>query len=253
MKTAFLLSFIVLACCTFAGERPVDIPAVSFAPFPLPILRHYISAATGRPAGKATLNSPFPDDFPPSTTVAFEDGRKYKIPDGSYAFPSRNYLRVYRISDIHKAPYKTIQSHFEVLRRVLKARPAEVPNDEATLRSLPDYPPRNAAHAFELHLGYVDAPWGSGICYMTLFTQDGSGHANNDELQYLFQGLSKDNAFYVSADFRVTHPRLNHFTWPETEKGDYSADCKLLSLLKPNTFSPSLPDIQRWLATLKIE
>jgi hypothetical protein len=31
---------------------------------------------------------------------------------------------------------------------------------------------------------------------------------NNEELLFLFQGLSKDGLSYLSADFRITHPKL---------------------------------------------
>jgi hypothetical protein len=253
MKYLACVTLAALVSFARANEPKTDLPCVSFAPFPLPLARTYVSPAAGTPAGKAELNSPFPDDFPPSLTIDLEDTRGYKTPKGAYAFLSHNTFRVYQISEIQKAPYKTIQGQLKALQKILKDRPAAVPNDPNTINNLPDYPSRNAAHAFELHLYYIDAAWGSGICYMTLFTQDGSNHANNDELEYLFQGLSKDGSFYVSADFHITHPRLNHWRAPESEKGDYSADIKLLSALKESSFIPKLPELYKWLMSIKLK
>jgi len=87
--------------------------------------------------------------------------------------------------------------------------------------------------------------------YMTLFSQDGSNHANNDELQYIFQGISKDGQYYVAADFRVTHPKLENFR-PDAEKGNYTPDVQLLSSLKEISFTPSIGSILKWLGTLKL-
>ena len=73
---------------------------------------------------------------------------------------------------------------------------------------LPDYPPRNAAHLLQIRIQYLDAPWGSGLFYVTQFVQD-YAWPDNERLVYLFQGLSKDEKFYVSADFRITHRSLD--------------------------------------------
>jgi hypothetical protein len=141
--------------------------------------------------------------LPPSLAIWLEDVRNFPSGKGRYYFPSRNVLRIYRISAADSAPYQTIQPQIKSLRRLLTERPTTVAED-----SLPDYPPRNASHCFQEKLFYMDAAWGSALCYVTQFTQDDGPPANNEELTYLVQGLSKDGQFYVSADFSVTHPKL---------------------------------------------
>jgi hypothetical protein len=176
-----------------AGERkkeepvaPVP-PLISYGAFPLPLARTYVITKPGTPTSAAKeMNSPFPDDFPPCVEIDLEDPRAYKIPAGSYTFPGINALRVYRIGDTKASPYNTIQTYIGLLQNLLKTRPPAFRNDNKTVNNLPDYPSRNSAHGFDLHVHYVDAQWGSGIGYMTIFTQDGSNHASNDELQYIF-------------------------------------------------------------------
>lgn len=251
----FLLSFCSLA---HAEEKKPVLPSVSFGPFPLQSVRTHIWSVAGTPASKAELNSPFPNDFPPSVTIGLEDARPYPATKkgARYFFPGRNYIRVYRIVDVEHAPYKTIQGQISSLRKLLQERPASIQDDDKHYFPLPDYPPRNAAHAIQLKLSYLDAPWGSGLCYVTQFTQDGGTPANNEELTYLFQGLTKDGANYISADFRITHPKLPKGIDDaprDREKGDYHLDRLLLSKQTDSSFSPSLVKLRQWLQSIEIE
>jgi len=244
------LSALLIGSAIVSGAQraPDDTPpSVSFGAFPLELKRTYVFSAAGTSARKAELNNPFPNDFPPSLTVMFEDVRKFPSGQGRYYFPSRNVVRVYRISSVEAAPYKTIQSHIKSLRRILSERPSAVADDKR--HSLPDYPPRNAAHCFELKLSYIETRWGTAICYVTQFSQDGGTPANNEELTYIVQGLSKDGAFYVSADFSITHPKLPNRVQdtPDREKGDYAPDIALLSKQSDASFKPSL---HYWPSTL---
>jgi hypothetical protein len=223
----------------------------------LPILKTYVSAAPGIPVAKANLDSPFPDDFPPQTTVAFEDAREFPAfkKGARYFSPARNSLTVYRITQVERAPYKTIQFDIERLKKLLKDRPMEVPLGESR-RSLPDYPPRNSAHTFQLKLAYVDTAWGSGVFYLTQFSQEpDDDFANNEELAYVFQGLSKDGNFYVSANFRITHPKLPSGidAGPKQRDPHQRADSHFLTKQADASFTPSLSKIREWLGTLKFE
>lgn len=259
----FAVASTILAapCMADSKKEPAILPVpsvISYAPFPLPLVRTYVKATTGMPASKAReMNSPFPDDFPPCLAVALEDARPYKIKPGSYAFPSVNTLRIYRIGDLKAAPYKTIRNHIITLKNILDHRDTfgrkaqwKLGDPKNPLEFLPDYPPRNSAHGFDLHIHFLDAAWGSGIAYMTIFTQDGGNHANNDELQYIFQGLTKDGQYYIAADFRITHPKLDR--WKAPDNRDYTEDEKLLNSLKEDSFTPRIGDIMKWLASLKI-
>jgi hypothetical protein len=215
----------------------------------------HVSKNRGTPASKAKLDDPFPNDYPPATTIVFEDAKYYPAlrRGGRYFFPGQNILTVYRISNVQTAPYKTIQSDIKSLRKILADRPRSVPQDAE--HALPDYPPRNADQAFQVNLTYIEAEWGSAICYVTQFTRDSRTPANNEELTYIVQGITKDNNFYISGDFRITNPKLPKGIddTPRRTKGDYEPDRVLLSNQTDASFTPSLDKLREWIKSLKID
>src|SRR5205823_1851792 len=162
----------LLVCAASAQTDDGKCPAVSFGTFPYTTKRFYFFSSPGTPAGQAKhLDSYAPDDFPPCSEVWIEDPRGYpSLKKGPrYMFAAKNIVRVYNVSAVTRAPYKTIQSHLKHLRELLKKRPIKVPSGEfrngeyAELEQLPDYPPRNAGHLLQVKMHYLDAPWGSGL------------------------------------------------------------------------------------------
>ena len=109
---------------------------------------------------------------------------------------------------------------------------------------------------------HIRAPWGNGLFYVTQFAQDSGAWPNNDELVYIFQGLSKDRRYFLSADIHLTHPRasagiddvpkaLKNGT---REEADEFVD-KVISILAKepdDSFTPSLSAIRRWITTLNL-
>lgn len=268
-RTAMLVVHGLAASMLLAAENDDDRQAlVSFDKFPYPIVRTYVFGSAGTPVGKTQhMNSPFPDDFPPSVIVWLEDAREYpSIPKtrGVYMMAARNVLRVYNISGLTRAPYKTIQPHIEHLQNLLKARPTKVPSGEKhgdrydELELLPDYPPRNAGHLLQVKMSYLDAPWGSGLFYISQFVQGPGQAPNNEELVYLFQGLSKDQKYFVAADFRITHSKISK-SLREVSKASKDADnltediVATLPKQADDSFTPSLRKIRDWVSNLKIE
>jgi hypothetical protein len=253
--------------CAAAGEAEEKIPGLAFDSFPYPISRTHVYSAAGTPVGKAKeMNSPGPDDFPPSTIVVLEDRREYPaLKKGArYFFPSRNIFRAYRISEVRIAPYKTIQPDIDQLTTLLKTRPARVPSGHKhgdhydEYQQLPDYPPRNAGHLVQLRMKYLDAPWGSGLFYICQFTQGPGNAPNNEELVYIFQGLTKDGQFYLSADFRITHPKLPRGI-DDIGGGSREAEAAtakseaILPKQSDDSFAPSLRKIRDWVSSVKVE
>lgn len=177
--------------------------------------------------------------------------------------PARNVVRVYDISAVTTAPYDTIQTHIKNLRDLLKTRPKTVPSGGkqggkyAKYEQLPDYPPRNAGHLVQVKMQYLDAEWGRGLFYITQFVQGVGEWPDNEQLVYLFQGLSKDERFYVAADFRVTHPSLEGAQLRSEGESDANALTEKLSSImakdSDEAFTPPLNKIREWVSTFKIE
>ena len=226
----------------------------------------------GTPAGKAELDSPFPNDFPPSVVAGYETGKEANRKVG-FLILSSNYLRVYNIAEMKTAPYQTIQGYLDRLQRLLKKRPKKGPNMGKShadsfnyADTLPDYPPRNAEHLLEAKVSYLDAAWGAGLFYVSQFSQGIGEIPNNQQLVYVFQGLSKDGKYFVSADFCVSHPKdpqrpedapgassLEPATAHETDAERITERIQIiLDKEADSSYIPSLRALREWVATLKI-
>jgi hypothetical protein len=258
-----LLIFVLLiACRGFAAGRDEEIPSISFDEFPYAIKRFYFFSYAGTPVSEAKeMNGPGPTDFPPCSVVFLEDPRRYpSLENGPvYMMAARNVVRVYNISAVTTASYKTIQTHIKQLRELLKTRPKTVPKggkQGEKYEQLPDYPPRNAGHLIQVKMEFLDARWGSGLFYVTQFVQDVE-LPDNEQLVYLFQGFSKDERFYISADFRVTHPSLEGAQPRSESESDIDILTeKLASIMakdRDDAFTPALDKIREWVSTFKIE
>lgn len=72
---------------------------------------------------------------------------------------------------------------------------------------LPFLPLFNAHQVMHTSLQYLDFKNGTGLRYLTWFSQ-GIMPINNYELIYTNQGLTSDGKYYVAAVLPVTHPNL---------------------------------------------
>lgn len=209
--------------------------------------------------GKATKEvGPFPDDFPPSRTISFRDKRPYGIFSSAkpvYAFRAYDVLHLYDLKGVSQN--RTISSYVRELKEALRER-RNAHDLQRPYTSLPDFPPRNAGHLVQEKVQYEDFQWGQGVFYLCAFTQGPGNFPNNDELIYLFQGLSTDGRLYVSADFRVISDLISHTQKPAANAGSHSVDEAAAALAKKldnepdSAFSPDLAAIRSWMQSLKI-
>lgn len=209
--------------------------------------------------GKTTATpGPFPDDFPTSRVIVFRDKRPYEIfasGKSIYAFPAWNVVRFYDLSGISKS--RTISRYLGALKQALHER-RDARALETPYTSLPDYPCRNAGHLVQEKVQYVDFPWGKGVFYLCAFTQGPGNFPNNDELIYLFQGLSNDHLVYVSADFRVTSRLISRTKAPSIDEASSSINRAATTLAEKlnqepdNAFSPHLGTIRDWMKNISL-
>lgn len=253
IKALFIISTLVLAGCASSDRR--YLASVSLETPSSVYGRKIDRFNKGKPT---TDEGPFPEDFPPSRTLIFQDERSYAIfVEGKpvYAFPARNVVRLYDLKDI--SDDRTIVRYVQNLKKALSER-RNARELERPYTSLPDFPRRNAGHLVQDNVRYVDFPWGRGVFYLCAFTQGPGNFLNNDELIYLFQGLSTDERLYVSADFRVTSDLLKSITPPPADAGSSTVDdaaeaiAKKLDQETDDSFYPNLSTIRSWMQTLKI-
>ena len=266
--TALLLFVSWPRSTCFPASSKEEIPSISFDQFPYAIKRFYFFSYVGTPVSEAKeMNGPGPGDFPPHLVVFLEDPRRYPSLEkgGRYMMPAQNVVRVYNISAATIAPYKTIQTDIKRLRELLKL--AQKQCDQGEAKNTRAATPRNAGHLVQVKMHYSDASWGSGLFYITQFVQGRGEWPDNERLVYLFQGLSKDERFYISADFRVTHsalegaePRSHQLIHGYMSKdSEAEADAlteKLSSIMakdRDEAFTPPLNKIRDWVSSFKIQ
>jgi len=107
----------------------------------------------------------------------------------------------------YSAGYPYVHKAAEELKRMLVKRPV---NFSSGLRSkIPDLTTVDVEHAFYAKVRYIDFPSGSGVLFLTQYTQEpDSVLINSDDLALVFQGLTKDGRFYIDAHFNLHHPSL---------------------------------------------
>ena len=146
-------------------------------------------------------------------------------------YPSSNtsfepVIRVYPVSELGVVASSTAQQ----LKSLLAEQPAGPP---ATLPLLPALPAGQVVHA---GVRYLTFNGGSGVRLLTQFAQD-SWPLHNEGLVYVFQGLTRDDRYYISAFLPVsasflpdkvddpdTVPDVDGVPYPESSSNDFDAD-----------------------------
>lgn len=110
-----------------------------------------------------------------------------------HIFPVDEYMRM----------LPEVDNQVLLLKRMLAERPSSYSDNEP----FPFVPLWNANMVFHTNVSYIHFNGGSGIRYLTMFSQ-GMTDLTNDGLIYTFQGLSDDGKYYISAVMPVNSSYL---------------------------------------------
>ena len=138
---------------------------------------------------------------------------------GRYYYPSYSViymtpLRDQTVANFDRA-YPGLSGSADLLHELLKERPNDL--YAWTVRRsrpsggwvIPDQPFNNAGACLLAKFRTISTTWGDGCRFLTYYRQGKAGYgAANEELLYNFQGMTKDNQFYISARLAVRHDRL---------------------------------------------
>lgn len=184
---------------------------------------------------------------------AFEKGPRY-------FFPARSSICFIPLGDpseneFDKA-YPEISYAASKLRHMLSKRP-KAPD---TTKSLRDLPLNNAGQSINSKAQFVDFVAGSGVLYLTQYTQEMFPNPiNNEELTCVFQGLSNDGKYYVAARMTITHPSLpkgidftDHIERDKRLRYLKEGE-KRLNRLTDDSFHPSLTELRKLLASISVK
>lgn len=132
------------------------------------------------------------------------------------------------------------KAEIEELQSLLETRPPAPENE------IPLLPLINAAQVFHAQVKYLDFQNGSGVRFVTQYSQD-MGPITNQNVFYTFQGLTQDGAYYVAAYFPITADGLSDEPiiedWDAFAAGyqDYLAETiNHLDALSAQEFEPDL-------------
>ncbi len=242
---------------SMAGTKPTACPTLAYDPFPVHSVTIEKTYDPGAKWTKANSDGPDPGDYPPNVQLTIKDPA-FKSADATT-------IIVYNIANVYSTPNKTIQPQIALLKKLLADRPTKLPADKSSANGveldLPDYPASDCMHLVQAKLHYIDCPWGSALGFVTVFAQDIAPPTNND-LSYVFQGLSKDGKYYVSATIHITHPKLaaTYDDVPAKDRSDGKAidqfNAKIFTILKSaanSDYHPSLTTLDEWLSALKFK
>jgi hypothetical protein len=137
-------------------------------------------------------------------------------------------ISVYPIADYKKALSKSksyiqqFEDEIERLRMILSERP------DIMKGKIPFLPFEvGASQRFHAGIKYINFQNGQGVFFLTQYDIE-PVLVNNEGLTYTFQGITDDNAYYVSATFPVTAPFL-----PESDEDESSEG---YTLILPSSF-----------------
>jgi hypothetical protein len=142
------------------------------------------------------------------------------------------------------------KAQIDALRVLLQARPS------APEKEIPVLPVINAAQVFHAQVQYLDFQNGSGVRFLTQYSQEVVGRLTNKNIFYAFQGLTRDGKYYVAAFFPVTASGLSD----ELRQEDWNVaqvhlaeDVQHLNSLSSNDFQPDLEVLDSLIQSLVIK
>ncbi len=133
---------------------------------------------------------------------ALEQGARYFNP--TFSFICVLPLKDSSVRDF-SAAYPDLNSAALTLQKILRERPGKF-NDR---KAIPDIPYNNSSPSILSRFQYLDFRSGSGILFLTQYSQEMDPNpVNSEELTLNFQGMTRDGRFYVAARLAITHPSL---------------------------------------------
>lgn len=180
-----------------------------------------------------------------------------------HVYPLSDYKRVLAAS---KQYVEELDRDVQSLKRILTDRPSHI---EGTIPVLPWI---DAVQTIRAHVRYVQFRNGRGITFLTQYNIE-PAIVNNDGLAYLFQGLTDDGRYYISATFPVSAPDLPKnfdtetfagYTVPENFYENYDSNKKAyeqyldkierkLNDLPSDQYTPNLQLFEELMSSLTID
>lgn len=174
----------------------------------------------------------------------------------NYILPDTFHPAVMRIF-----PLQEFATMFPIAGEKIGALSIYLESQESDVPYAPLLPLFNAAQVIQVDLTYLSFQNGQGMRWITQYGQD-SGTINNQELFYAFMGITDDERYLISAILPLSHTSLYADMFSEPEEGWENFDANIdqyytqveqdLSVVSPDSFSPSLEILDAMIASLEV-
>ena len=145
--------------------------------------------------GVVPATGPESDQQPIFTVNAKED--QFNFQEYTIKSSMEASLLVFPVNEYEKLGGDIIVQNVDTLKKMLAARPKNYSG------KLPYLPVGNGGQVIQAKMKYINFQNGAGFRYLTQLASDVSP-VTNDRLVYIYQGISTDGGYYVSAIFPVT-------------------------------------------------
>ncbi|MFN8380208.1 MAG: hypothetical protein U0452_16225, partial [Anaerolineae bacterium] len=169
---------------------------------------------------------------------------------------SNDSLYVFPVSGFEQYPADSqINRELASLQTLVAEQP-----DLSSVTSLPYIPLATGGFAFIAQAEYLETDTLTGVRYLTSIRQD-VGETLDGQVQYVFQGLTKDGQYVVSLRYFVltgvlpTQPNATmNYDEFAANYDQYIADLTTqLNDLDADSYSPSLNDLDAFIGTISVE
>ena len=209
----------------------------------------------------AVGGTPSHSDTPSGVTVNLRRIRSLHNKEPRYFIPASGSLQVVSIE--RYGDYPGQQGSLSRWRELLQSGEAVDPGTQKMLHKsqLAEIPWMNAARCFHGKIRKRTFPWGNALMFLTSYVQGGTGGpVNNDMLELVVQGLTKDGRYAVNGHFEIRHPKLPDSSWDTGSKGkvrfsiddETEAAERWLDSQNDGAFEPTLDQYESFLAALQI-
>lgn len=189
---------------------------------------------------------------------------EFTLADYNSQFRLKPQVKVTPVSELGESATQDVQE----LKKLL----AEQPTTLQTGIGIPILPPMHAGQLIDAQLQYLTFTNGSGVRVLTQFAQD-AWPVNNEDLVYVFQGLTNDGSYYVSAFLPLTAPFLpehvddpaavpavDGIPFPDFTSSSFGSDygsyqqavTHKLDMTSPEEFSPALSKLDDLIESLQV-
>jgi uncharacterized protein YjbI with pentapeptide repeats len=166
------------------------------------------------------------------------NGQPHAFPVRGLGLGSQPQIFIYPVQEFSTIS-ELAKGQIEGLQSLLKARPS-APED-----AIPLLPLINAAQVLHAQVRYLDFENGSGVRFITQYSQEVVGRLTNQNIFYTFQGLTRDGKYYVAAFFPITASGLSDELVDEPSdaaQAHLAEDIQHLNSLSSQEFDPDLLD-----------